>query len=317
MKAKLETLTGHPAWRFGERLFQRFNDSRLPLLAAALAYYAAFSLGPLLLLLTGGVGFLLRSRPDLAADARLALINLVAQITPPQNDQVQTQLIEGSFKALEQLLVEGALVRSVVSLLILIWASSNFFSSLQLALELIFASPHPRNFWRKRLVAILLIFTAVMVILVEVIGGLFFAYLDQLVVLLNNLFTTLNVPAYLSLPELGGFLVTSLRVLITVGAFIFCFRFLPRRSSSWTGAVIGALFSAVSILVMREFLVSVFNLERFNLIYGVVTSLLVVLLWLYFAVLLFLVGALLAAEISVERRAARVKRKQDAEISRQ
>ena len=145
---------GHPAWRFGERLFQRFNDSRLPLLAAALAYYAAFSLGPLLLLLTGGVGFLLRSRPDLAEDARLALVNLVAQITPPQNDQVQTQLIEGSFEALEQLLVEGALVRSVVSLLILIWASSNFFSSLQLALELIFASPHPRNFWRKRLVAI-------------------------------------------------------------------------------------------------------------------------------------------------------------------
>jgi uncharacterized BrkB/YihY/UPF0761 family membrane protein len=77
---------------------------------------------------------------------------------------------------------------------------------------------------------------------------------------------------------------------------------LPRQSSSWLGALAGALFSTSSILIMRWLFERSFNPEQFSLIYGVITSLLLILLWLYFALLMFLMGALLVAEISVELR---------------
>lgn len=308
MRAKLRALGESRGWRFLARLFHRFQDSRLPLLAAALAYYAAFSLGPLLLLLTGGLGLVLRQRPDLANDYQIALVNLVSQFMPLLDDDLSLDMISQSFRGLVLLLQEGALLRSAVSLLVLIWASSNFFSSLQLALELIFASPHPRTFWRKRLVAVLLVLTVVLVIGVEVVGSFFFSYLNQLTGVLSAILRDLGVPLELSLPELSNWLIEGLRALIALVAFTLCFRYLPRRVASWKGSIIGAVFSTSSIILMRILLGSLFNVERFNLIYGVITSLILVLLWLYFALLLFLFGALLAAETSARQRATALER---------
>jgi uncharacterized BrkB/YihY/UPF0761 family membrane protein len=41
-----------------------------------------------------------------------------------------------------------------------------------------------------------------------------------------------------------------------------------------------------------------FNIDQFNLIYGLVTRLLAILLWLYMSLMLFLIGALITAEVS-------------------
>src|SRR5690606_35173293 len=95
-----------------------------------------------------------------------------------------------------------------------------------------------------------------------------------------------------------------LRMAAGISAFTFAFRYLPRRSSTWLGAVIGGLVSALGITVMRNLLVITFNAERFNLVYGVITSLLAILLWLYLALLLALVGAVVAAEVSSRLQAA-------------
>ena len=51
-----------------------------------------------------------------------------------------------------------------------------------------------------------------------------------------------------------------------------------------------------------------FNAERFNLVYGVITSLLAILLWLYLALLLALVGAVVAAEVSSRMQSAALAR---------
>src|SRR5690606_12473158 len=57
-------------WGLLKRLYRRYNESRLQMLAAALAYYAAFSLGPLLLLLAGWLAVFLRNRPEIASEYR-------------------------------------------------------------------------------------------------------------------------------------------------------------------------------------------------------------------------------------------------------
>jgi uncharacterized BrkB/YihY/UPF0761 family membrane protein len=65
---------------------------------------------------------------------------------------------------------------------------------------------------------------------------------------------------------------------------------------------VGAVASTFSLLVMRQLLVASFSVERANLVYGAVTGVVVLLLWLYFALLLFLMGAVVAAEVAHARR---------------
>ncbi len=287
---------------FGRRLVRRFQEARLQMLAAALAYYAAFSLGPLLLLLAGWLAVLLNANPELASQYRVALDDLLNELLPLQ--QNTAGLVSHSFDTVIQQLNRGALLSSLLSFVVLVWASGNFFTSLQQALEVVFDVPHVRGFWRKRLIAVLLVISVALVIGVEVVGGALMSALGELSTALTRWLATFSIHVpLLPLATRPGIGLPWIRGGLAIVAFTLTFRYLPRDKSSWTGALSGAVLSAVGILVVRWALLLTFNAERFNLVYGFITSLVALLLWLYLALLLFLVGALLAAEISAWNRA--------------
>jgi membrane protein len=292
------------AWRFVKSLYHRFNRARIQLLAAALAYYAAFSLGPILLLFAGWLGVFLQRRPELASQYRNALTDLLAQLLPLQVDAAD--LVARSFDLVVGELSQGAFLSSIASLLVLVWASGNFFTSLQHALEVIFEVPEARAFWRKRLVAVLLVASVALVVAVEVVGGVAYSGLRQIGESLGTWLSNHGIAlpdTPISFEPLAD--VRILRAVAGVSAFTLAFRYLPRRSSTWLGALIGGLVSSLGITVMRSLLIVTFNAERFNLVYGVIASLLAILLWLYLALLLTLVGAVVAAEISSRLQAAK------------
>lgn len=290
------------AWRATVRivrgLVRRYRQARVPTLAAALAYYAAFSLGPLLLLLGGWLGSILRAQPELAERYRMALAEIIAPILPDEFDSME--LLDRSFDVVVNQLSEGTFWRVAFSLLVLLWAASGFFASLQRALEVIFEVPDVRGFFRTRVVAVLLIAGVASVIALELIGGSLALWIWQT---LQSLTAGLD-PINLALPDPPSVLTEPglLRVVLATLAFAAAFRWLPRRTSRWGGALTGALVSVAGLQLMRIVLPLVFNEARFNLVYGVVTSLVLLLLWLFLSLMLFLVGALLAAEVSAEER---------------
>lgn len=301
------------AWVTLRRLYRRSSRARVGMLAAALAYYAAFSLGPLLLLLGGWMGSILQARPDVADRYRSALSELLAPVLPEGLDSLT--LIERSFEAVVDQLAEGTFLRGALSLVVLLWASSGFFASLQRALEVIFEVPETRGFLRTRAVALLLIAAVAVVIGVELIGSSILAWLWALA---NSAMARLEAFG-LDMPAPPEFLAEPgpLRILLAILAFALCFRYLPRRASRWDGAVLGALVSVGGLQMMRVLLPLAFDEARFNLVYGVVASLVVLLLWLYLALLLFLMGALVAAESSANaRRHARIRTRREARRTR-
>jgi membrane protein len=300
MRARLDTWSQHPAGRFGLSLISRYARVRVPLLAASLAYYAAFALGPLLLLLGGWLALALRNRPELAEPYREALTDLTAQLLPLQVDP--QALVDASFALIVSQLGEGAFVRSALSVLVLLWASSNFFASLQIALEMIFEVPSPRGFFRKRAVGLLLVVAVAVFVGFELLGGALLAGAAEVWTRVRDFAAGFDValPAA-RLP--AAFDV--LRALSSTVVFALAFRYLPGRGSDLVGAVIGAVACTLSLHVMQAVLVAGFSLERVNLVYGVVTGLVVWLLWLYAALWLFLMGAVLAAEVARARRHAR------------
>jgi membrane protein len=303
MRARLDAWSHHPAGRFVLGLASRYGRVRVPLLAASLAYYAAFALGPLLLLLGGWLALALRNRPELAEPYRAALTDLTAQLLPLQVDP--EALVETSFTLIVSQLGEGAFVRSALSVLVLLWASSNFFASLQIALEMIFEVPSPRGFFRKRAVGLLLVVAVAAFVGFELLGGALLAGAAEAWTRLRAFaagfdvaLPAARVPAAFDL----------LRALSSTAVFALAFRYLPGRGSDLVGALIGAVACTVSLTAMQAVLVAGFSVERVNLVYGVVTGVVVWLLWLYAALWLFLMGAVLAAEVArVRRRARRVE----------
>jgi membrane protein len=300
VRGRVRALARTPAYGFVAAFYRRLGEAKVPLLGAALAYYAAFSLGPLLLLLGGWLGVLLRGRPEMAQPFRHALTDLVGQLMPLAEDA--DELVQTSIDLILTQLAEGALLRTVLSVVVLLWASSSFFTSLQLALEMIFDVREQRGYVRKRLVALLLVLAVAILLIVEVLG----VALGDAMVQAWQVVHTWAESIDLLLPELdlpGGY--SPLRLAATVGVFALCFRYLPRRHTDWFSAVIGAGFSAVVLVVMRQVLMATFSIDRFNLVYGVITGVVVLLLWLYLAMIGFLLGAVLAAEIASWRRRGR------------
>lgn len=286
-------------WKLGSYIVGRYSSSRIPLLAAGLTYYAAFSLGPILLLLAASLAFFLKQNPVLTNQYRTEISHAVAQFLP-LNDNI-VLITEQSFDNVVALLQQGAVVQSLVSLAILLWAGSSFFTSLQLALELIFQSTVARGYWRKRLIGVLLILAVFIIIAIEVIGISLINSSLQLIVTIQNFISevtgeNLQFVSPFSF-KLDYYFNELFRVLISIAALTLCFRFLP-KTCNWVGAFVGALFSTTAAAFTQRLLPLVFSFERFNLIYGLINSLMLVLFWLYISIMLFLVGALIAAEIS-------------------
>ncbi len=292
-------LGGRPraSWDFLKRVYRRYEESRLQMLAASLAYYGAFSLGPLLLLLAGWLAVFLRRRPELLAQYREALVSLLAEALPIQVDA--ESLVANSFDIVVNDLGRGAIIGSIVSVAVLLWASGNFFMSLQHALEVVFEVSERRGFWRKRLVSFLLVACVALVVVIEIIGGAAVTAFTQVTERLGAWLGT-----DLSLGSLGPLFGLGLvRLAATVVGLTLAFRYLPRHGSTWLGALAGAVVAALGVGVTRSVLLVTFNPERFNVVYGVITGLLAVLLWLYLALLIILVGAAVAAEMAATTRA--------------
>lgn len=300
MRARVDGWLRHPAGRFLAGFFARYGRARVPLLAASLAYYAAFALGPLLLLLGGWLGVALRDAPELAEPYRESLTDLTAHLLPLEVDP--GALVDASFAVIVGQLGEGALPRSALSVLVLLWASSSFFASLQIALELIFDVRRPRGFLRKRAVGLLLVVAVAVFIGVELLGGALLAGVGEAWMRIRTFAAGFDVPLpALRLPAAFDLL----RAVSSAVVFTLAFRYLPGRGSDLVGAAVGGAACTLSLIAMRALLVASFSLERVNLVYGVVTSLVVWLLWLYAALWLFLMGAVLAAEVARARRRAR------------
>lgn len=287
------------SWKLGNYIVGRYNSSRIPLLAAGLTYYAVFSLGPILLLLAASLAFFLQKNPVLTNQYRAEISHAVAQFLPL--DENISLITEQSFDNIVALLQQGAVFQSLISIAILLWAGSSFFTSLQLALELIFQSTVARGYWRKRLIGVLLIMAVFIIIAIEVIGISLINSSLQLVVTVQNFISeatgeNLRFISPYSF-KLDYYFNELFRVLISIAALTLCFRFLP-KTCNWAGAFIGALFSTTAAAFTQRLLPLFFSAERFNLIYGLINSLMLILFWLYISIMLFLVGALIAAEIS-------------------
>ena len=252
--------------------------------AAAFSYYALFSLVPLVaLLLTVGSYFF-------PGDTALTAIH---RFVPLGEDQ--QELLWSMVRSLEN--KRGSV--SIVSVVILIWASLRFFHSLVLSIN--YAWGTRRLLWWQMPVKNLLLILAMSGALL--IGTIVPAILQAVVRLLHSLeavinehLPLLNVGRLLAVVDLSRYIGGTL---VLFYCFAVLFMLAPRHKIRFEQIWIPALLVAVLLQVGQACFVNIVpKLVNYSAIYGAMGSMMFLLLWVYVAGTIIIAGGCLCAALA-------------------
>jgi membrane protein len=266
------------AWPVVRETFTRFNQDDGTLLAAAMAYYAAFSLFPLCLLLISGLGFAMRYSPR-AQTAQEELLHAIAQNASPW-------VAEQLGKMLAQVEMNASL-NAPLALLGLIAAAIGIFVQFDSILDRIWGTPSPpkrgvvaaiRRALIDRLMAFLVLLGMGALLVVIFLIDMTLAGIQEYVVYLPA-----GKHAWQAL-QLGVSLVLNTLLFGTL------YRLLPRAPVRWREALAGGLFVSIvwrlGLLILTPFLIG----EKYSA-YGVVGSFIAIMIWMYYASAVVFLGA--------------------------
>jgi YihY family inner membrane protein len=254
---------GHKGWAIPMAVIKKFGDDQAGNLAALVAYYAFFSIFPLLLVFTTILGFVLQGNSDLYDK----VTNGVLAQLPVIGTQLHTHALSGKVSAL------------VIGLVTSLWAGLGVTQAAQNALDKVWAVPFKdrANFLHSRLRGLLLLMC---------LGVMFVA----------SAVATALVTTVLSGPlvKIGGYAIT---VAVNFSLYMLAFRFLtsvtvPTRCL-WLGAGVGALFLTVMQLVGTIYVKHV--VSHASNTYGTFATVIGLLVWLHLIAQL----TLYAAELNV------------------
>jgi membrane protein len=248
----------HKGWAIPMAVIRKFGNDQAGSLAALIAYYAFFSIFPLLLVFTTILGFVLQGNTELYNEVK----NSVLGRFPVVGDQLQAHALSGKVTAL----VIG-LVTSLLGGLGVTMAAQNAF-------DRIWAVPFKDrpDFLRKRLRGLLLLLC---------LGVLF-----VLSIAITGLVTTIGGP----LVKVAGYAVT---LAVNFGLYVAAFRFLtattvPTRCL-WLGAAVGAVFLTILSLVGGIYVKHV--ISHASNTYGTFATVIGLLVWLHLIAQLTLYAA--------------------------
>ena len=243
--------------------------------AAALSYYAVFSVFPLSLLLA--VAFTSTFGPAVAQEQ----IGQGLSLFIPQETQTITLIQDNITQAVEQSASFG-----LIGLAGLIWSALGLFSNLTSALDRIFQVPSSRGVWRERVQAFVMTLALIGLVAVSFVASGILSLLDA------TLFATPSIWIRIGIL----FLPLGLNLVI----FILLFRFVPARyvnwDAIWPAAILGALTLETAKFLFQLYLA---NVSTFQVVYGGLATAILLLLWAYLTACIFLISAEICSQLNL------------------
>jgi membrane protein len=236
--------------------------------AAAIAYFAVFSLFPFTLLSIAAASFTLGS----LIDQHLIVQRL--EFIAPALGQLVGQNID------EIIRVRGPV--SIIAFVSLIWSASTVFYVLTGTLNVIWGIGRGHRVWKRRGLSILyvLMFIGPILILASFVDTLTANFLTWMPDQINRIISSTSF----------GFVI-----LLDIGLFMVVYLMLPHAGSSWRELFPGAIAAGLLWELAKKtflFFISTY-ISVSNLIYGSVAALIAILTWAYLSGLIFLFGAYL------------------------
>jgi membrane protein len=265
-------------WKVIEQTFTRFFNNDGTSLAAATAYYAAFSFFPLILVLISALGFALRVS-ERAQNAQQQLLDLLAERTVPAfTDEVRRILSDVELRAP---------YTALVGWVILLFGAIGIFSQMEFAFDRLWhdTAPHEHgiraaivNALKNRLKAFLAL-VALGILTILMFGA-------DLALAAVKTWTEAR-PAG---TEIWDSLQLAFSVALNSLVLTLLYRLMPRRRVLWlhaaTGGIIAALVWQFGSQVLGRYIIG----GNYSA-YGVVGSFIAFMLWVYGASMILYLGA--------------------------
>lgn len=272
--------------------FQAFFEDDAPRLAAALAFYALLSLAPLLIVAVG-VASLVFNQEAIRQDVLDSIGNTIG----PAGREVGATLFENAYDAYRP---TSGLLASIIGGVLLLVGASGVFAQLNASVAKIWDTEE-----RVRggvLIAIAERLRGVGMVLV--VGLLLIASLSATTAITNFqrfLVRTTDVSEVgLELLNLG------LNLFVVAAFFALVYRALPATDASWRDVWPGAVVAAPLFAAGNYALGLYLGTSALTSAYGAAGSIVVLLLWIYFAALVFFFGAEVSS-VYAGRREPRVQ----------
>lgn len=260
--------------RLFRETFDQWQSDKASRIAAALAYYAVFSISPLLVIAIAIAGIVFGQE------------TAQSQITAQLTDLVGEDGVKPILLALDNMIqpqIRG--IASLISIAILILGASGFFAQLQDALNTVWkVKPQPGQgvlpFLRKRLSSFFMV--------------LAIGFLLILSLIISAGVSTLSRYRINFLPNLV-ILWESLDFFFSLGlmTFLFClmFKYVPDVKIAWKDVLVGSIMTALLFLFGKFLLGLYLSKGSLGSAYGAAGSLIVFLAWVYYSAQIVLLGA--------------------------
>jgi membrane protein len=255
-------------------------------MGAALAYYALFSMFPMILVSLSIVGFLIGP----STDAYNAVLNFAQETLPPDAFPiVQTTLIQFH---------TGSTSASIVGFGILLFTASGFFGALSRSFDKIWhTKPQHHRFdgmgevafiflWR-RFLAFLLVIGATGLIFLSLLSNIAIDAVTKILEGVHQWVTVVGLDQVqlLAWLRLGVSFVTLTLVVMVL------YKTLPSTRVAWWDVWLGAFLTAVLWLILQQLISnSVISLGSQFRSYGVISGVMVLMLWIYLTSQIFFLG---------------------------
>jgi membrane protein len=249
--------------------------------AAGVAYYAIISIFPLLLGLIAVFGFFLPS-----INVQNSLLNFVGNNLPDASN-ILKENIDGIIR------LRG--VMSVVSIIILFWGASALFGSISLAINRAWNIHKNRHLFIRKASEIGMVFGTGILFLLSLGTSAFITFLGN----------SLNLPdRNTALVYISAKLIA---FLLMLAIFLLLYKFVPNIKTRWRDIWPGALLAAIFFEIARALFI--FYLEHFanyQVIYGTVSSIVILMVWIYYSAFILILGAEFTFQYSQSRNSVTV-----------
>jgi membrane protein len=271
------------AKRFFNRIFAAykvFSSHDGPLLAAAIAYYLALSLFPLMLVLVAVLGWALRfTSPGQKAEQQVVQ-TVAEQVSPALAEQLSAAL--GSVE-------RSAPANGAIGIITLLVAAIAIFTQLDYAFDRLWENAGAASAgWRQRVVG--LVVTRIKAVLMLIgVGAFVLAVMIASIVWQG---VQKNIAAAVDLgPWFQGGVQPIFHIVLNALAFAIVYRFLPKVPIRWGAAIAGAVLASALWELGRQVLAAYVVGDRLPTAYGLIGSFMAIMLWTYYAMIVVLFGA--------------------------
>ncbi|MGO1542424.1 MAG: YihY/virulence factor BrkB family protein [Luteimonas sp.] len=277
LKTRLEPWIARAQKSLPYALVQRFIEADLLAQAASLSFFALISLAPLLVLL-------LWLTASLYPEAQDALIEQIGVLAGGQAETVATTVIRNASDQPDI----GSLA-GIWSTALLFVGATVVFARLQTTLNLIFHTTDKTlggilAWLRKRVFSVGVVFSLGFLVIISTLAG-----------------TAVEL-AFRDIPLLVPVAGYAVMLLVYSCAFALLYHYLPDRRVHWKQAFLGGLITSVLFLVGRWAIAFYLAEAAPGSAYGSAGALVLLLVWIYYAAMIFFGGALITAVIDERSR---------------